>query len=459
MTSIPDTSTGGLARPAMVKPAQSVAGWLMPLFFCVVLMPMAFNIADLRLTPLRIVLLVLFVPFLIRIFAGKAGRVTVVDVLMLLHAFWIVLALMVVHGVAKLPFAGITMVELVGGYILGRVLVQNAEDYRRMIRFLLYAMIFLAPFAIIELLTARMIIPELVGTVFETNQRHESAYGRIGLERVYSVFEHPILYGMFCSLAIANLFYMARGTSLLRYGAAVFATFMTFMALSSAPLLAIGVQVLMAIWDRVTKGAWTTSLIIFVVCYVTIDLLSNRTPITILIETLTFNPLSGWTRILIFEHGIQNVLASPWFGIGFNDWTRPPWLTSSVDNFWLLTAMRYGFVGAGLIILAFVSHFFLLTRAKVTDPDLKRLRTGYAIALGTACFCLVTVHVWGAVSVFMMFYVGAGAFFYTHPESVSGLRDEEPDPKATRREALRYTRFPSNAERARTGQTARVSIR
>ena len=239
------------------------------------------------------------------------------------------------------------MVELVGGYFLGRVLVRDAMDYKRMVRIMIYTMIFLAPFALIELKTGRLVIPDLLRPFFDTIHRGRSAYGRWGLERVYTVFDHPILFGLYFSVIMVNIFYMVKHNIFGRIMGAAFAFGMTFMSLSSAPLLSCGMQFLLIGWDKITKGKWKALIIMSVFLYVLIDSLSNRTPVTILIETMTFNASTGWTRIAIFESGIRAVQNSPFVGIGFNDWPRPHWLTSSVDNFWLLTAMRYGFVGAG----------------------------------------------------------------------------------------------------------------
>jgi hypothetical protein len=438
-----DTDSASFSGPS-IPDVPPPAPWVLPLYFWVTLIPLSITILSLRLTPLRVLLLVLFVPFLIRVLRGLAGRFTVVDGLIIGHAAWIILALMVVHGPEKLPFAGITMVELVGGYFMGRVLVRNADDYQRMIWLLLFAMLFLLPFALIELFTGRIVIAEIIGTVFESIYRGSSAYGRMGLERVYAVFEHPILFGMFCSMAIANFYYFTRDAKMLRFAGIIFVTFMTFMSLSSAPLLAIGLQVMLIGWDKVTKGAWKTFLVLGVIGYVTIDLLSNRTPITILIETMTFNSQTGWVRIAIFEFGIQNVYAHPIFGIGFNDWVRPAWLTGSVDNYWLLNAMRYGFVGAGFLVLGFGLHLYQALRAPIHDQHVQRLRVGYMIALCATCFTMLTVHVWGAVGVFVMFYLGAGGWFYNNDslKDPEVAQDDLADTAKGRDRQIQYTRFP-----------------
>lgn len=441
MTTAPDVQNPPASRGISGTAADQVATWILPLYFVVTLIPMSITIASLRLTPLRVMLLILFIPFVIRLLSGAAGRVRAADMLIMAHAAWITLALMVVHGPEKIPFAGITMVELVGGFFMGRILIRSAADYRRMIWIMVCAMVFLFPFAVIELLTGRMIIPQLIDTVFESFQRANSARGRMGMERVYGVFEHPILFGMFCSLAIANLIYLSQDARLLRLVALILATFLTFTSLSSAPLLACGLQGIMLAWDKITKGAWKTFMTLGVIGYVGVDLASNRTPITILIDTLTFDANTGWTRIAIFNYGIENAIAHPIFGIGFNDWVRPNWLTGSVDNFWLLNAMRFGFVGAAFLVFAFVFHLLAILRAPLEDPDEKRLRVGYLIALSAACFTLFTVHVWGAVGVFVMFYLGAGGWFYTRDGADPAPEETAISASAQTERRDQFTRF------------------
>lgn len=415
MTSVPYAGTAPEQTGAWKATTDSVGSWVLPAYFIVTLIPLSMTLLSLRLTPLRVLLLVLFVPFLLKIIRKEAGRFTVTDVFMLLHAAWITIALAAVHGTQKIPFAGITMVEMVGGYLMGRVLIRSAEDFRRFVRLMVYAMLFLLPFAVIELITGRIIIAEIIGVAFETIRRGDSATGRMGLERVYAVFEHPILFGMFCSVAFANLFYLVGSKAVFRWGGLALTSFMTFASLSSAPLLACGLQGMMIAWDKITRGSWKIFLILCVVGYVTVDALSNRTPITILIETMTFNAGTGWTRIAIFEYGMQNAMEHPIFGIGFNDWERPHWLTKSVDNFWLLTTMRFGFVGSGCLIAAFVFHVVAIVRAKTVNPDLRHLKVAYLIAFCATCFSMLTAHIWGAVGVFVMFYLGAGAWLYTSP--------------------------------------------
>lgn len=424
---------------------------LLILFMITILLPVSFELAETRLSPNRLFLLVSIIPYAVQILSSKVGRFTFVDLMFLFHGIWIFVALIAVHGTSRIPFAGITAVELVGGYFVGRMLVRNATDYRLLFRMVLIALLFLLPFAIYENFTGKLVIPDLFRTFLDAPYRGRSAYGRWGLERVYVVFDHPILWGLFCALTLANFIKLARGNLakiLLFTGLSLYTT---FLSLSSGPLMACGLQLCFLAWGWIMKGRWRMLLIGIAVGYVVIDLLSNRTPVTILIDTMTFNASTGYTRIAIFDFGWAAVKGSPIFGIGFNDWPRPSWVTESVDNFWLLVAMRYGMVGASFLILAFLGHFWLLGRAKIEDPDVAAIRIGHAIALAGVAFTMITVHVWGTVSVFIMFYVGAGGWMYafdqTRPADTSdSAADAPPQPG-------RFTRFPADAP-ARTADRA-----
>ena len=230
------------------------------------------------------------------------------------------------------------------------------------------------------------------------------------MNRVQAVFDHSIHFGLFCSIAIANLFYIHRerlAKSLLFSG---FATVMTFLSLSSAAVLAAGMQFAIILWGRMTANAWRTLAILYVVSYVAIDLASNRTPVTILISYLTFEPGNAWARIRVWEYGMAEVWRHPLFGIGLNDWQRGWGLTSSVDNFWLATTMRAGIPAFLLLMVGLVANLTQILRSAL-PPEAARYRTGYVITTMAIIMTLCTVTTWGAVSVFIMFYFGTGMWF------------------------------------------------
>jgi hypothetical protein len=326
---------------------QATSPLFLILFIIVLLPPVYFSIIGTMLTFSRAFLLFAILPLFIRLLSGHAGRLMAADYLFLSYCVWIAVTYSYHYGASRIALSGITIVEQLGAYLVGRVLVRNATDYNIFIRTFFMALVVLFPFAVFELFTGRNLWAALFDPVFSVHQKPNSAYGRMGLERVMSGFEHPILYGLFCSLGLANFFYVYQPKLFKAAMTIVFTAGMTFMSLSSAPLMAVASQTLMIAWGKATKGRWILLAILVVFSYVTIDLLSNRTPVSILISTLTFNPLSAWVRVAIWDYGSAAVLENPIMGIGLEDWPRPFWVTSSVDNFWLLIGMRHGLPAIG----------------------------------------------------------------------------------------------------------------
>ena len=427
MTS-PNADTSPQRAIVSAQPAHG-RSLLLALFLLSLLLPIRPEVAGLRLDPYRLLLLIMFVPFLIKLLSGQAGRFTLSDGLLMLFALWAILTYIFHHGPQIIPYALITSIELLGGYMAGRLLVRSAVDYRRFIRFFMIALLVMFPFAVYELFTSRMLLSEVFGQ-FTTVISKNTGTGteRFGLSRVQVAFPHAIHFGFFCALAIANIYYLYRDSISRMLPQMGLALSMIFMSLSSAPFLAAFLQILIIIWGELTSARWRLLVTLTASMYVILELLSNRGPIVLLIEKMTLNPQTAWWRIHIWDFGSQSVLNYPIMGIGLNEWVRPEWLQATVDNYWLLIAMRHGFPGIILLVLALAVHVYSIVRIKTLNPRKKALRTGYIVSLIGVLLTLATVHVWDAMNAFIMFYIGAGAFLYT---SSSGEEEGEIFSKAS----------------------------
>jgi hypothetical protein len=399
--------------------------FIFTLFFVCLLIPAKFDIGTLAMTPDRTLMLILFVPLLIRLLMGKLDGIGAVDVLVLLYGAWIFLSLMVWHGSSYLQFAGMTVVEMIGGYLFGRAMIRSEADYRAFFRQFFHALLLLLPFAFIELFTDRQPINDLVGKVFGTfpNANDEQ---RWGLNRVQAVFQHPISFGLVCSLAIANFYFLNRAAPARAMFRTGFAFFMTFMSLSAGPLLSAMLQCGMIFWEKITKANWKLLGILALIGYATIALLSNRSPAALLASYATFDAGTAYNRILIWRIGIQNVIDFPLFGIGMNEWRRTGWTwTASVDNFWLVTAMRYGVPAFLFLIAAIVINLRRIFANKALSESAVECRSAYLVMFSGLLFTLSTVHVWGGPSILVMALLGGGAW-------MAEVRDRraEADPRA-----------------------------
>ncbi len=416
------------------------------LFVLCLMLPGFFFIGDLRLSPARLLLLIVFVPLLIRLVSGGVGRLRAPDVLLMLFMLWMLVTLIFHHGLERLPYAMISVVELLGGYLIGRTLIRSEADFVLFFRTVFWALLALTPFVVLEFLTDRNLLQEVSRQVMPTFFKGESSSGRLGLNRVMAGFEHPIHYGLFCAAVFGPLVAIFGRKGFRQIALVLFLGFMTFASLSSAPLLALAIQIALMAWAWMTGGRWRFLAVSAATLYVLVDVLSNRSPVTILINHITFDPNTAWTRINTWEFGSAEMWRHPIFGIGLNEWVRPRWLTPSVDNFWLLNGMRHGVVGAVLMIAALAASFWSVMAAPGLAKDTANWRRGYLFSVFAVYMTLGTVHIWGGLSSFVLLLVGAGMWF-CDAGNRAHLEPSAPDPKTRKVASGAYSRFPIRYKR------------
>ena len=417
-------------HPADTPSAAAAPVLLIVIFFLSLQPPIYFFIGTMRLSPDRLLMLILFIPMVLKFLGGQAGRFQASDVLLILFSIWLTITFVYHHGLERLNYSIISVVEILGAYLTGRILVRSEVAYRTFMKIFLLVMLCLLPIGLVELFTNQNILQQTFGQFFPHYVKGKTSYGRMGMERVMAGFAHPILFGLFCSMAFASAAAVFGKGAFRWLAIALFVVGMTFMSLSSGPLIAIAVQLVLLLWGRVTGDKWWLFASLFWSAYIAVDLLSNRTPITIMINYITFNPVTAWTRVNIYTFGIREVWASPIFGIGLNDWARPSWLTGSVDNFWLLNAMRHGVPGFLFMFGAMITVCWAICKADIPSVELRRWRTGYVITLIGLLVTLCTVHIWSEVAVFVFFFLGAGMWFTEAATRSAGGAAAPPDDPA-----------------------------
>lgn len=414
-----------------------------------VVVPVTMIVGPLALTGLRLMLLVLILPLLAGLLSGRYGRMLPTDWLFLGHAAWIAAALTVNNPDRVVQQAPSVTIEFLGSYLLARATIRTPEMFLRLCRWIIGLVLLLIPFALYETWTGSPpIIRFIAGLPGVTSIGIIDTEGRLGLERVQGVFAHPIHFGLFCSVAFSMAFVALKGisSSTWRWVSAGLVGAAGFLALSSGALLAVALQCGLIAWAALfPKAEWRWRLLVglFAVAWITIDLLSNRGPMRVMMSYATFSPHNAYIRGIIFEWGFQNVLQSPIFGIGLNDWFRPAFLHGdSVDNFWLLTAMRYGFPGVILLGLGwFAMLISVMRRPFDRDSVTGRVRRAYVFTFIGLTLTLCTVHIWVNIYAFVFFLLGAGAWMIDHSEEAQA-DTAKPEPRAR---APRFTRFPDGA--------------
>ena len=453
----------GLRRPKSASRLRSVpiSGsrvWLVRIFVFSLLVPILIPAGPVLLMPHRLYLVAVFIPLLVMLFSRQAGRILWPDVLMIFSTIWACVALVVSAGVSTtIEPMGLFTVEFFGAYLAGRMLVRSGAEFRRLVWFLFAVCLVIVPFAVAEAVTHRAIllemVPNSIGAV--------SAPERLGLRRAQAVFSHPILFGVFVSSCM-GLFWYALRPGMPRIISYPIVGLGTMVSLSTGALISLVIQTGLVAWQamfRKLKSRWKLFTVLTVFGYVTVDLLSDRTPFHLLVDYASFNSGSAYNRILIWQFGTQNVVDNPLFGLGMNvnNWVRPHWMNSSADNFWLLLPMQYGLPMILSLVLALVLILRALSKAQLLHEVDRNSRAGLLITLAGIIIAGGTVHYWHAMMAFVMFLFGAGLWVVqAEKDDGSGQDKDRADLQepATSRATSQYTRFPqgstTRAEHAET---------
>ena len=135
--------------------------WPPLLFLVALVVPWLIFIGTVRLSVYRIVLLVMVLPCLGMWMAGKAGRIRIADIALLLFWFWCSLSIIVRDGmVTSIQPLGILFVETLGPYLLARCFIRDADDFYNVVRLMFRIVVLLFPFAIVEFLSGQNISRE-----------------------------------------------------------------------------------------------------------------------------------------------------------------------------------------------------------------------------------------------------------------------------------------------------------
>lgn len=369
-------------------------------------------IGDLRLSPHRVVFLI-FIPFAIwRLATRPDCRLRLYDVPFFGLAFWQTFVFAYHAGGAGLAFGGSWALESLGAYTIARTYIRDVETLQATLRIVFYSIILAALLATLDTLTGSFFVHETLRAYFGGEPMPAIEF-RKGLARAASSFDHPIHYGTYCATMFA-LLWMSEPSRTWRMARAVGVSIAAILAMSSAPLLSLGVQLGLMTWNRCTAGIplrTHMTLAIMVGLYLGVLMVSARSPLHLLISAGTFDPWTGFYRMAIWEHGLENVWANVWLGIGMSDWVRPAWMFSpTIDAYWLVLPLRTGVPAFFLLVtgIIIIAYGVVMRGQTSRDPLRRNLSTGWMMSLVAICLLGATVHFWNVPHALFYFFLGIG---------------------------------------------------
>ena len=371
-------------------------------------------LGGLRLPPHRVALIVLLVTAIIKQMQAKPIQLMASDSLMLADGLWQIGVFMYHEGEGPgLQYGGSLALESFASYFVVRIYVTTLEQLKASVNVLVFCVLVVGALAAMESISHQLFVHAflLQLTGYDIGPNFEI---RNGLMRAFSTFDHPILYGSFCACTVALAWATTKRTGPATFKV-VLIVVVTYFGMSSAPLLCCGVQIGLLVWERMSRGIpkrATLTVSAIVVGLLAVGMVSNRSPFAIIATGFTLDPWTGFYRLLIWQHGLENVARSPLFGIGLGDWTREFWMASdSVDAFWLVIMMRMGVPALAMLMLAITLLLIAVHNQRIAmTKEIRRLVIAWTFSMIALSLAGCTVHYWNNIHAYFFFLLGLMAW-------------------------------------------------
>ncbi|MEO9461528.1 MAG: hypothetical protein ABJ242_02225 [Marinomonas sp.] len=342
------------------------------------------------------------------------------DMFILVAAIWMVISFVGFYGFERGFASGAAFaLDAVLAFLIARVSVRNLTDFRRVLViaapvFLVFGLL-LAAEAILQTPfirnLAQMVFTPLSASEFGSAEDLAVFVDtRFGLLRATGPFTHPILAGLFFSSLLA-LYSGARLRSWPLY-AGIGAGLLSIFSLSSAAFLSLIMIIGLYAYDYIQRAFailnWKLFAVFSAIALALLQMVSQGGLISILIR-FTLNPQTGHYRLLIWEYGSQSVAKNPLLGIGFTPYERLPWMSESVDAFWLSMAVRHGLITPICLFAANMLAVIMLTKViGQADRGERKTYFGIAVALFVMALMGFTVSFFGAIASWYFVLMGIG---------------------------------------------------
>jgi hypothetical protein len=382
----------------------------------------AIYIGELKLTPIKILVVLLVLPAAFRLIGSSGGgqrRLLASDAYAFGTFVLMSLAPLIISGSRDLVSALSQAIEFYGMYLIARAYISDISSVEDLIRGLQVATIVVVALGLLDTVSHRYVTQDLTDFLFPVtpgrsldasdSQLNRAILGMVSL-RATSTFDHPILFGTFCATVLPLYLYSPMSRTRRYFLVAVCITG-CLVALSSAPLLALSIVLSVHFYDRVMKAykwRWKLLLSLLAACVIASNVVSDN-PLGWLFRNLTFDPQTAYFRLLIWEAGATVVGNNPWLGIGFNQ-TGDRILDSSTDSLLLAKAIIYGVPMIALLYLSALSATAPIrdeAAVRQAHPQLDVTSTAFSLSLSTIMFVSITVTFWNAVWLFFALCIGA----------------------------------------------------
>lgn len=398
------------ALPRASERCSTLPAWLLLMGLILPAAQVQLYLADAKLTVGRIGILLLIIPAAARLV--RAGRhILVSDYLACAVAAWMFAAATYTGGPGAISSTGAESLEFLGGYLVARGFFFGPAAIYSFIKPFKLVTAYIVVLALFDNLSGRLIVQEMFSAAFGSSATLSPDY-RLYWVRAASTFDHPILLGTYCTVA-CGIFLFSEQRPLSKMLWAGLSVFGCLLSLSSAPLLSCFIVMMLYLYDTALKqysGRWRALQLCLVTIVLVILAVANH-PLGWIISHLTFDPVSGYFRMLIWDAAIQKIMDSPYTGYAFGP-LKHDILDTTVDSVWLVFALRFGLPMIILLVLTNIASVLPVKsrfQGVMEDPSAPDLRIAFTIAVVMLMFTGLTVHYWNYLWIFWGVCIGIRA--------------------------------------------------
>lgn len=408
-------------RQGQVEASASLAPATLLVYATLIPMEVRLDIAGAAIYPPRFIAFLLL-PWLLRALSQGRLRRHPIDLMMFAGTAWMVISFCLYYDISTGFARGAPLAfDVIVPYLVARLSIQNLTDLRRLLVYCAPGFFVAgASMAAESLLRVQFVRPPLAN-LFGRLANYENGvavgqanffqFTRFGLMRANGPFSHPILGGILMA-SLAPLYFMS-GVRKWPLWLGLFAGCCSFFSLSSGAFLALIIGMGVVGMDKVQKVVgflnWRQIAGVVIAAGLMIHMVSNKGLVSIIIR-YTLDPASGYYRQLIWDFGIISVQNHPFIGVGLTDFERAAWMGTSVDNQWLLLAIRHGVIAVTALLGACAASLFALSkRAALANPLDRNLYVGAFASLFAMTISCFSVALFGGLLTWFYFVVGATA--------------------------------------------------
>lgn len=414
---------------ARIMPAQLLPGALaarhLPLiifaYCCLLPRELQIEIFDAAFFPYRVILL-LAAPFAIGSIARSPVRPSLFDLLIIFAALWIPIALYFTTSLEAGLTTGMSWTLDLGlAYLIGRAGIRTPQDFRTVFLVYMPGLLLTVGILALESLSHRLILRPTLATLAGYPIEVFTPHIRFGLLRALGPFPQAILGGVFLASILPLAWYVTHNNWQRLVAATI--SLGGIFTVSSAAILGLLIAALLIVFDVIQRlyrlPIFLAAGFYAAISATLIEISTEGGLISFLVQRLTFDSQTGFYRMLIWEYGGAEAMAHPLFGIGQRDWIRPVAMANdTVDSYWLLLAMYYGFPAMVAPLLAMIGVMIALLRTQKyrhsADQDCIK---GIVFFFIIVIFAGVTVHLWENVHAWIYGMLGAAVSLATQARS------------------------------------------